>query len=156
MTLKAGDLDILKPIVKGAFGVVFLGKMSSTNKFYGVKMLSKTKLIKENQIPYAQFEIEHMKMLKHQNLLEIDYVIVQDTEILLVLPYMEMDLNKFFEKFKANNYGRNLDEKQIKFFAVQLIEAIRYLHSQNIIHRDVKMANILIDKSGYIKLCDFG
>lgn len=47
MTLNAGDLDILKPIGKGAFGDVFLGKMSSTNKFYGVKMLSKTKLIKE-------------------------------------------------------------------------------------------------------------
>ena len=102
MTLNAGDLDILKPIGKGAFGDVFLGKMSSTNKFYGVKMLSKTMLIKSEQIPYVQFEIEHMKQLKHQNLLEIDYVIVQPTEILLVLPYMEMDLNKFFENFKKS------------------------------------------------------
>jgi serine/threonine protein kinase len=53
MSLNAGDLDILKPIGKGAFGDVFLGKMSSTNKFYGVKMLSKTKLLKEGQIGYA-------------------------------------------------------------------------------------------------------
>lgn len=67
-----------------------------------------------------------------------------------------MDLNKFFEDFKAGSMNRNLDEKQIKFFAVQLIEAIGYLHSNDIIHRDVKMANILIDRLGYIKLCDFG
>tara|TARA_B110000285_G_C15074572_1_gene589965 strand:+ start:400 stop:567 length:168 start_codon:yes stop_codon:yes gene_type:complete len=46
LTLNAGDLDILKPIGKGAFGDVFLGKMSSTNKYYAVKMLSKTMLIK--------------------------------------------------------------------------------------------------------------
>lgn len=61
MSLKAGDLDILRPIGKGAFGDVFLGKISSTNKYYGVKMLSKTKLIQHEQIEYAQFEIEHMK-----------------------------------------------------------------------------------------------
>jgi serine/threonine protein kinase len=66
---------------------------------------------------------------------------------------MEMDLKYFFETCCTN---KSFDEKQIKFFAVQLIEAIGFLHSNNIIHRDVKMANILIDKSGYIKLCDFG
>jgi len=60
------------------------------------------------------------------------------------MPFMEMDLQKWFVNF--NKSGKQLDEKQVKFFAVQMIEAIGYLHSKDLIHRDVKHANILIDK----------
>lgn len=54
------DLKLLTVVGQGAFGTVFLGKLSTTNKYYAIKMLKKNKLIEGNQIGYAKFEIEVM------------------------------------------------------------------------------------------------
>lgn len=51
---------------------------------------------------------------------------------------------------------RKLDESLAKFFFKQIIHGIAYIHSQNIIHRDLKLENILIDNEGIIKIADFG
>jgi len=49
-----------------------------------------------------------------------------------------------------------MDEEQIKALAIQLISAIGFMHSNDFAHRDVKMGNILMDKDGYLQVCDFG
>ncbi len=49
-----------------------------------------------------------------------------------------------------------LDEEQIKFVIFSAVKALTYLHSQNIIHRDVKAANILLNERGEVKIADFG
>ena len=51
---------------------------------------------------------------------------------------------------------RTLEEEQIKAFAIQIINGIGFMHEQNHVHRDVKMGNVLMDREGYLKLCDFG
>lgn len=57
----------------------------------------------------------------------------------------------------AKNYPKRMvDEKTSKFIFTQLIDGISYLHAMNIIHRDIKMENIIIDKSKNIKIIDFG
>jgi len=67
------------------------------------------------------------------------------------MPYMQgCDLYSLFE----NNV--KLDSTVIVFFAAQIILAIGYLHKRNIVHRDMKLENILVDKQGYIKVIDYG
>ena len=51
---------------------------------------------------------------------------------------------------------KKLPEETIQFYAVQIILAIGYLHSKSIIHRDLKLENILVDQDGYLKLIDYG
>ena len=51
---------------------------------------------------------------------------------------------------------RKLNEKTAKIFYKQIIESIKYIHSKNIVHRDIKLENILIDLNNNIKICDFG
>ena len=48
------------------------------------------------------------------------------------------------------------DEDTGKFYAIQIIDAVRYLHRKNIVHRDLKLENILIDDRGYLQIIDFG
>jgi len=49
-----------------------------------------------------------------------------------------------------------MDEHEVKFYTVQVILALGYLHSKGIVHRDLKLENVMIDKDGYIKLIDYG
>ena len=88
----------MKPIDKGSYGKIYLGK-TATGHYYAIKMLEKIKLIEDNIIKYAKFEIEVMKNLDHPNLLKICYSIKRENEIFLVLPFSEGgDLNKLFKK----------------------------------------------------------
>jgi len=68
----------------------------------------------------------------------------------LVFEYMEHDLNGLIDK------RISLDVPQIKCIMQQLLQALDYLHSNNIMHRDIKGANILMNNKGEIKLADFG
>ena len=60
IAMSIDDLKLLTVVGQGAFGTVFLGKLSTTNKYYAIKMLKKNKLIEDNAIDYAKFEIEVM------------------------------------------------------------------------------------------------
>ncbi len=60
------------------------------------------------------------------------------------------------ELYKQFLKSRRFSEEATKFYAIQIALAIGHLHSKGIIHRDMKLENILIDKDGYLKLIDFG
>ena len=156
-------MKLLTVVGEGAFGKVFLAKIASTNKYYGVKMLQKHRLIERQvDLDYAKFEINVMKDMKHPNILGIDFVRQEDYYIYLILPFSDGgDLRECFkEKVRANEKkkfkGVDLTEEQILFWALKIIKAVGYLHSKKIVHRDLKMANILIDTHSDLKVCDFG
>ena len=60
------------------------------------------------------------------------------------------------ELFKIRCVKRFLSENEVKFYTVQLVLAIGYLHDSNIAHRDLKCENILVQQNGYLKLIDYG
>ena len=69
----------------------------------------------------------------------------------MVTPYMEHDLSGLLD-----NPEVTLTEPQIKCYMLQLLEGMRYIHSKNIIHRDMKAANLLINNAGILQIADFG
>lgn len=71
--------------------------------------------------------------------------------IYMVTPYMDHDLSGLLENPKVN-----FSEAQIKCYMKQLLEGISYLHQNNIMHRDMKAANLLINNKGILKIADFG
>lgn len=60
------------------------------------------------------------------------------------------------ELYKIYVQSKRFSETTVKFYAAQLVLALGYLHSKGIVHRDLKLENILVDQNGYIRLIDYG
>lgn len=96
-------------------------------------------------------EISLLRSVRHVNIVTLLDVFRHNGRLCLAFDYVDSSLLKIIER---NHNG--LPEIVVKRLIWQLLQALDYLHSQNIMHRDVKPENILISKDGVLKLCDFG
>jgi len=79
------------------------------------------------------------------------YTFSHNTSLCFILEYMPGgDFTNVLEKYGA------LDETIVRFYIAELIQAVEYLHEINILHRDLKPDNMLLDSNGHMKLADFG
>lgn len=148
------DFQMIALLGTGHFGKIILCKRISTNKFYAVKALKKMDIINHND--YAQV-MEEKKVLRiitecqHPFLLHL-FACLQDSKyIMFVLDFVEAgDLATHIHRMKA------FSDNQTRFYAAIIVLCIEFLHDNNIMYRDLKMENLLIDKYGYLKLVDFG
>jgi serine/threonine protein kinase len=83
--------------------------------------------------------------------LEIQQV---DEQIYLIFEYLNMDLHEYMRTKIKND--EKMDFKIIKSYLYQVLKGLAYCHENRVIHRDLKPKNLLIDKEGLIKICDFG
>lgn len=143
------EFIILEEIGKGGYGVVNLVEHKETQKKYALKSAFKFKKGK-NKSKRTYMEIRVLQKLRHPNVVKL-HGWFEDSEIIyLVLEYMSgKDLGKFFK-------GQSPDRRTIKKIAKQLIQSLIYIHKKKVIHRDIKLGNILIDDDFNIKLTDFG
>ena len=138
-------------IGRGAFGKVNLGLHILTGKIVAIKSFNKNKLKDENSKLKIYHEINLMKILHHNSIVKILETLETPNYILIIMENISGgDLLNFVKK------RTKLNEKISKFIFKQLITSIKYIHSKNIIHRDIKLDNILIDLNNNIKICDFG
>lgn len=139
-----------KKIGKGAFSVIYKGTHRYTKEVYAIKEISYDNLSKIKNTIKREFTV--MKKLNHPNIIKLHEVFFdsENKNVYLVLDYYEKgDLHNFLK-------GKPLKEKYAKKFMRQLASGLKYLHDNNIIHRDLKLKNILVTKSNDIVLSDFG
>ena len=138
-------------IGKGAFGKVNIGLHILTGRIVAIKSFNKTKFTDQKSKNKIMNEIEIMKNLKHFSVVKLLDTIETEKYILLVMEnVLGGDLLSFIKK------RNKLPEKTAKFIFKQLLQSLKYIHNKNIVHRDIKLDNILIDLNNNIKLCDFG
>ena len=138
-------------IGKGAFGKVNLGLHILTGRIVAIKSFNKKSLRKEGAKKKIYTEIKLMKNLKHPYVVKIlDTFETKDYLLIIMENISGGDLLSFVRK------RTKLNEKICKYIFKQLLQAIQYIHKNKIIHRDIKLDNILIDLNNNIKLCDFG
>ena len=139
-------------IGQGAFGKVNLGLNVLSGRVVAIKSFNKKNFdTKTDFIKKITYETNLMKKLNHKNITKILEMFEDDKYILIIMEYINGgNLFSFVKK------RRKLSEKISKFLFKQIILGLQHIHSHNIVHRDVKLENILIDLNNTIKICDFG
>ena len=160
---------IKNKIGKGAYGDVFLGKDLLNNNLYAIKKISKKSLIKPDTKKYFNNEINIIKNLKnHPNIVKFINIKETITNFYIIFEYLNGgDLDNFLKKY-INKYNKPIPEKIVKYIIKNVLKGLNSLNSQNIIHRDIKLSNILINYlnnsdlinenilNAEIKIIDFG
>ena len=147
-----GDYRLGSEIGSGAFGKVVLGKHILTGESVAIKILDKI-ILSQTPEDYelVKQEISILKIVKHKYIVQLYEILQTPQHIYIVMEYCEgKDLMDYILSKQ-----RLSEIESLKYFH-QLINALFYLHSQNIAHRDVKIDNMLLDKNLDLKLVDFG
>lgn len=145
------DFRVRKLIDKGAFGEVFLTEYLKDGKMYAMKRIKKSILNDTSLKQSTENEKQILMNLSHPFLLTMSYLIENDKRYYFFLEYIPGG-NLYKNMFKVKRF----EEEAVKFYAAQLALGLGYLHDNNLVHRDLKLENVLMDKDGYLKLCDFG
>jgi serine/threonine protein kinase len=148
---------IVREIGKGTYGCVYEGTESLTGARVALKRVL-PKIEKEGFPITAIREIKTLKDLRHPNIIRLIDVVFHRAEspghresVYMVFPFIDHDLVGL-QHFRKNR----MESNEIKCIAIQILRGLDYLHSRGIVHRDLKLANILIDAHGRIKIGDFG
>ncbi|CAN6208320.1 unnamed protein product [Urochloa humidicola] len=143
------DYHVIDLVGEGSFGKVYKGRRKYTRQTVAMKFILKHGKT-DKDIHNLRQEIEILRKLKHENIIEMIDAFETPQEFCVVTEFAQGELFEVLEDDKC------LPEEQVQAIAKQLVKALYYLHSNRIIHRDMKPQNILIGKGSVVKLCDFG
>uniref|UniRef100_A0AAR2JUS9 non-specific serine/threonine protein kinase n=1 Tax=Pygocentrus nattereri TaxID=42514 RepID=A0AAR2JUS9_PYGNA len=150
LRMKAEDYEVVKVIGRGAFGEVQLVRHKATSKVYAMKLLSKFEMIKRSDSAFFWEERDIMAFANSSWVVQLFYAFQDDRYLYMVMEYMPGgDLVNLM-----SNY--DVPEKWARFYTAEVVLALDGIHSMGFIHRDVKPDNMLLDKTGHLKLADFG
>lgn len=137
----------------GAYGRVYLVSHNETKEEYALKVIEKKKLLSM----YGNCDIIHNEIkihskLEHANIIRLYSVKETEKEINIIMEYAKN--GNLYQLISRNKSGFS-EQKAFRYF-IQVVNAVYFLHENQIIHRDIKPENLLISENGTIKLCDFG
>ncbi|GJM95103.1 hypothetical protein PR202_ga11806 [Eleusine coracana subsp. coracana] len=145
------DFEIIKPISRGAFGRVFLARKRVTGDLFAIKVLKKADMIRKNAVESILAERDILISARNPFVVRFFYSFTCRENLYLVMEYINGgDLYSLLRSLGC------LDEDMARTYIAELVLALEYLHSMNVIHRDLKPDNLLISREGHIKLTDFG
>ncbi|KAJ4415168.1 cAMP-dependent protein kinase catalytic subunit [Neurospora sp. IMI 360204] len=145
------DFEILRTLGTGSFGRVHLVQSRHNSRFYAVKVLKKAQVVKMKQVEHTNDERRMLAEVKHPFLITL-WGTFQDAKNL----YMVMDFVEGGELFSLLRKSGRFPNPVAKFYAAEVTLALEYLHSRDIIYRDLKPENLLLDRHGHLKITDFG
>ncbi|XP_012992834.2 MAP/microtubule affinity-regulating kinase 3a isoform X3 [Esox lucius] len=145
-----GNYRLLKTIGKGNFAKVKLARHILTGREVAIKIIDKTQL-NPNSLQKLFREVRIMKLLNHPNIVKLFEVIQTERTLYLVMEYASG--GEVFDYLVA--HGR-MKEKEARAKFRQIVSAVQYCHQKNIVHRDLKAENLLLDADMNIKIADFG
>ncbi|ODN81971.1 hypothetical protein L202_02304 [Cryptococcus amylolentus CBS 6039] len=145
------DFMIERTLGTGSFGRVHLVRSRHNGRFYAVKVLNKEKVIRMKQVEHTNSEREMLVRVRHPFLVNL-WGTFQDVNNL----YMVMDFVAGGELFSLLRKSQRFPNSVAKFYAAEVALALDYLHSLDIIYRDLKPENLLLGADGHVKVTDFG
>ncbi|XP_057796122.1 mitogen-activated protein kinase 20-like isoform X1 [Salvia miltiorrhiza] len=151
---EASRYKIQEVVGKGSYGVVCSAIDTRTGEKVAIKKIHD---IFEHISDAARIlrEVKLLRLLRHPDVVEIKHIMLPPSrrefkDIYVVFELMESDLHQVI---KAND---DLTREHYQFFLYQLLRALKYIHTANVYHRDLKPKNILANANCKLKICDFG
>ncbi|XP_068034139.1 MAP/microtubule affinity-regulating kinase 4 [Anomalospiza imberbis] len=145
-----GNYRLLRTIGKGNFAKVKLARHVLTGREVAIKIIDKTQL-NPTSLQKLFREVRIMKGLNHPNIVKLFEVIETEKTLYLVMEYASA--GEVFDYLVS--HGR-MKEKEARAKFRQIVSAVHYCHQKNIVHRDLKAENLLLDADANIKIADFG
>jgi len=147
-TLDKHDYVITNEIDGGCYGSMYT--ITKNNITYAIKVVIKQQLI-DSEIDIEN-EIQIHSSLKHPNIVELYEHFTDEDYIFMILEYFPTDLYKHMQKLP----DKRIDEINAAKYLRPVIDATIYCHANDVIHRDLKPDNVLLNDDGIVKICDFG
>lgn len=145
------DFEALQELGKGSFGEVFLVQKRDSGLRFAMKVLRKDKIIGQNLLKYALTERNVLSYVEHPFIVKLHYAFQTAERLFLVLDYCSGgDMGWHLRREKRFN------EYRARIYMCEIILALEDLHKRNIVFRDLKPDNVLLDEDGHIRLTDFG
>lgn len=135
----------------GGFAKCYEAVSSVDNKLYAAKVIPKKSINEKRQRYKLLIEIKIHKSLKHKHIVEFIDAFEDKENIYILLEYCRNYTLKDLAKRR-----KRLTEFETRIYIGQIVKAMIYIHSQGIIHRDLKLGNVLINDQMDSKICDFG
>ncbi|KAJ3013974.1 camp-dependent protein kinase catalytic subunit [Thoreauomyces humboldtii] len=146
-----GDFVLQKSLGQGAFAKVYLVKRNIDGKLFALKSMRKDNVVKMQQVQHVQNERHLMENIRNPFLVGLEATFQDSQHIFMIIDYMPGG-DLFGQIQKLGHF----DESLARFYATEVAMALSYLHSENIVYRDLKPENVLLDGTGHAKLGDFG
>lgn len=144
----------IKPIGRGAYGIVCSSINKETNEKVAIKKIHNAF---ENSIDALRTlrELKLLRHIRHENVIALKDVMMpvhrgSFKDVYFVYELMDTDLHQIIKS------SQTLSNDHCQYFIFQLLRGLKYIHSANILHRDLKPGNLLINSNCDLKICDFG
>eukprot|EP00051_Salpingoeca_urceolata_P026889 m.479156 g.479156 ORF g.479156 m.479156 type:complete len:475 (-) comp21344_c0_seq1:90-1514(-) len=145
------DFDMLKVLGKGTFGKVMLVQHKTSKKVFAMKLLHKSMVLDKGELVHTLTENAVLAKCSHPFLTSLSYSFQTADRLCFVMEYVNGG-----EVFYHLRREKKFSEPRTQFYIAEISLAIKYLHENNIIYRDLKLENLLLDREGHIKITDFG
>ncbi|KAG0209976.1 hypothetical protein BGX31_002014 [Mortierella sp. GBA43] len=150
--LSTDDFEILRVLGVGSFGKVYQVRKKDTERIYAMKVLDKKQVIEQKQVEHTIAERNVLiQALQSPFIVGLKFSFQTPTKLYLVQDFMNG--GELF--FHMQNEG-TFSEPRARFYAAELVLALEHLHSCNVVYRDLKPENVLLNSQGHIVLVDFG
>ena len=144
------DWKLVKELGDGAFGKVYQAYHERRQEDAAVKVIDDCT---NEELPEHLVEVDILTDCNHQNIIGLYETYLYEKKLYIFLEFCTYGAVDYI----MTTLEHGLDEKQIRFIGYEVLEALDYLHTQQfVIHRDVKASNILLTRTGEVKLADFG
>ena len=145
------DFTLIDVIGSGSFGEVYLVSRKKDNLYFAMKVYSKHKIIRNGLLKFLFLEKRILINFDHPFIVKVHATFQTPRKLYLIMDYCKYkDLGQYLTK------NDKIPEHQTRLLMAEIVLAVEELHRRNIVHRDIKPDNILIEKDGHIKITDFG
>jgi protein kinase A len=145
------DYTVFRTLGTGSFGRVLLTKEHDSEKYYAIKVIKKAIVIKLKQVEHTTNEKNILSCIECPFVISLNTYFQDKKNLYFVIEYINGG-----EMFTHIHRNRHFSYDVAKFFAAEVVMGFEYLHNLDIVYRDLKPENLLIDNQGHVRITDFG